>query len=58
VTPTQIAELERQGAELGRASRLAQGLPPQVEDPTFYAEFARLVAGSEDRVAAPPMSAA
>jgi hypothetical protein len=58
VTPAEIAELERQGAELGRRSRLAQGLPEQVEDPTFYAELARLLLGSEDRPAATPWSAA
>lgn len=33
MTPAQIADLERQGAEYGRRSRIAQGLPPQVTDP-------------------------
>jgi len=40
VTDTEIPQVEAQGAAYGRASRLAQGLPAQVEDPTFYAELA------------------
>jgi hypothetical protein len=57
LTPAQIAEIEQQGADYARRSRLAQGLPAQVEDPTFYAELARLMLRPEKRPTAPRSAA-
>lgn len=58
LTPAQLAAIERQGAEYARRSRREQGLPEQVEDPTTYAELARLLVRSEERTTATPRSAA